>query len=121
MLDIAACKCVTVISETKAKKQLTAVDEMQIGGTHYKEGGANQHWNYVLANGIPYLEAMAIKYLTRWRKKGGHTDIRKAYHFVLKLAETEGVELQVEPAQTTDEAAASYVNQGGSSEKMDGR
>jgi hypothetical protein len=46
-----------------------------------------QHWDYVLANNIPYLEAQIIKYLTRWRKKNGFQDLEKAQHFLSKLIE----------------------------------
>lgn len=61
----------------------------QIGGTHYKT--PIEHWDYVVANEIPYLEAQIIKYLTRWRKKDGIKDLRKAQHFLQKLFETECV------------------------------
>lgn len=62
----------------------------QVGGNHYRS--AIQHWDYVLANGIPYLEAQIIKYLTRWRKKGGHQDLRKTQHVLKKLFESEGLD-----------------------------
>src|SRR5215469_6582799 len=65
-------------------------NDRQIGGNHYKT--EIEHWDYVLANEIPYLEAMIIKYLTRWRKKDGHEDLRKAQHFPQKLFEVEDVE-----------------------------
>ncbi len=59
----------------------------QVGGDHYKT--KIEHWDYVLANDIPYLEAQIIKYLTRWRKKNGLQDVLKAKHFLDKLIETE--------------------------------
>jgi hypothetical protein len=64
---------------------MTANDQ-QVGGSHYRKL-AIQHWDYVVANGIPYLEARAIAYLTRWRDKGGLEDLLKAQHFVQKLIE----------------------------------
>lgn len=64
-------------------------NETQVGGDHYRSG--MQHWDYVIANGIPYLEAQIIKYLTRWRKKNGHQDLQKAKHFLQKLFETSGL------------------------------
>lgn len=36
---------------------------------------------------IPYLEAQIIKYVMRWRQKGGLNDLRKAGHFLQKLIE----------------------------------
>ena len=64
-------------------------NDKQVGGQHYKS--KMQHWDYVLANNIPYLEAQIIKYLTRWRRKGGSVDLQKAKHFLEKLFETEGI------------------------------
>lgn len=67
-------------------------NETQIGGQHYKS--SIQHWDFVAANKIPYLEAMIIKYLTRWRKKNGVEDLYKAKHFMQKLFETENVDFE---------------------------
>lgn len=66
-----------------------AANERQVGGTHYRS--PIQHWDYVLANEIPYLEAQVIKYLTRWRKKNGKQDVEKAVHYLQKLCEAEGI------------------------------
>ena len=66
-------------------------DEQQIGGDHYK--GAIQPWNFIISNNLGYLEGTAIKYLTRWRKKNGIEDLRKAVHFIEKLIEVETAKL----------------------------
>lgn len=63
-------------------------NEKQVGGDHYRKQTI-QHWDLVVANNIPYLEARAIAYLMRWRDKGGLTDLHKAKHFVEKLIEVE--------------------------------
>lgn len=78
----------------------TPADQKQVGGEHYKQQ-AIQHWTYVLANNIPYMEAQIIKYVTRWRSKGGIDDLRKAAHFLEKLIENE----------EAAEPGAGYVNQ----------
>ena len=59
----------------------------QVGGTHYK--APIECWDYIHANNIGYFEGTAIKYLTRWRKKGGVQDLEKAQHFIQKLIEVE--------------------------------
>lgn len=59
----------------------------QVGGNHYLS--PIQHWDYIVANDIPYLEAQVIKYLTRWRKKNGLEDVYKAQHYLQKLIEVE--------------------------------
>lgn len=69
-------------------------NKTQVGGQHYKS--SIQHWDYVVANDIPYLEAMTIKYLTRWRKKNGAEDLYKAKHFLRKLFETEELDFEAD-------------------------
>lgn len=80
----------------------------QIGGTHYKT--PIEHWDYVIANDIPYLEAQIIKYLTRWRKKDGVQDLRKSQHFLQKLFETEGLSWS-ETLADSGVPGPRYVNQ----------
>jgi hypothetical protein len=75
-------------------------NDRQIGGDHYQTD--IQHWDYVIANNIPYLEAQIIKYLTRWHDKDGHEDLKKAQHFLQKLFETEGLEWNQERLHGTD-------------------
>lgn len=65
----------------------TKANERQVGGDHYKKN-AIQPWDYITANNIGYLEGCAIKYISRWRDKGGIADIDKAIHFLEKLKET---------------------------------
>jgi len=64
----------------------TLADEIQIGGDHYKKL-AIQPWDYVHANHLGYFEGCIIKYITRWRVKGGVEDLKKARHFLDKLIE----------------------------------
>lgn len=60
----------------------------QEGGDHYK-GMVIQPFTYITANGIGFAEGCAIKYLSRWRAKGGVEDLRKARHFIDLLIEHE--------------------------------
>lgn len=55
--------------------------EIQVGGDHYK-CLAIQPVTYNVANDIGYCEGTAIKYLSRWKKKGGVQDLEKAKHFI---------------------------------------
>jgi hypothetical protein len=61
---------------------------IQQGGTHYKDLKI-QPIEYIHANNIPFAEGCAIKYLTRWRSKGGLQDLEKAKHFIELLIELE--------------------------------
>jgi hypothetical protein len=72
-------------------------NERQVAGTHY--ASAIQHWDFILANDIPYMEAQVIKYLTRWRKKNGMEDLLKARHYLDKLIEWEQAKLNQQPKE----------------------
>lgn len=64
-------------------------DERQVGGAHYKDDGAYEHWNVVAALGWDYFTGQITKYLWRWRRKGGVGDLKKAAHFLQKYIEIE--------------------------------
>jgi len=68
---------------------MTALTE-QVGGDHYKSL-AIQPVEFIHRNGIGFCEGAAIKYLCRWRVKGGIADLRKARHFIDMLIEMETV------------------------------
>ena len=61
---------------------------IQHGGNHYKKLKI-QPVEYIMANGIPYMEGNVIKYCTRWRDKGGIEDLKKAKHYLEILIENE--------------------------------
>lgn len=72
-----------------AQKQDTANPlNTQVAGGHYKDL-VIQPVEYIHANQIPFIEGCIIKYVTRWRNKGGLDDLRKAKHFVDLLIELE--------------------------------
>jgi ssDNA-binding Zn-finger/Zn-ribbon topoisomerase 1 len=81
-----------------------------IGGDHYKKQKI-QHWDYILANAIPYMEAQIIKYVSRWRDKGGIEDLKKARHFLDKLIEHE-IDCTRSGGQETTEPQSSLEPQG---------
>ena len=68
---------------------MTSANQTQIAGTHYKNK-AIQPWDYIISNNIGYLEGNVIKYVSRWRDKGGVDDLKKAQHYLTKLIETQG-------------------------------
>jgi hypothetical protein len=59
---------------------------VQVGGDHYKT--EIQPWDFIIANDLGYLEGNIIKYVSRYKKKGGMADLRKAQHYLQKLIET---------------------------------
>lgn len=60
----------------------------QIGGMHYKELPI-QPIEYIFRNGLGFFEGNVIKYVTRWRSKGGIPDLEKAKHYIEMLIEFE--------------------------------
>lgn len=66
----------------------SGANDIQVAGTHYKNK-AIQPWDYIVSNNIGYLEGNVIKYVSRWKDKGGVDDLKKAQHYLTKLIETQ--------------------------------
>lgn len=64
-------------------------NDIQVGGSHYKQFKGHEPWDVITAWGLGYLDGTAVKYLSRWKHKGGKEDIKKAIHFLNKLLEVE--------------------------------
>lgn len=62
--------------------------EVQIGGSHYKDK-AIQPIEYIHANGLGFCEGNVVKYVTRWKEKGGVADLEKARHYLDILIQLE--------------------------------
>lgn len=52
----------------------------QVGGSHYQL--AIQPIDYIMENGLDYMQGNVIKYVTRYKDKGGVDDLRKAAHYI---------------------------------------
>jgi hypothetical protein len=75
---------------TRAAESGTLVSalDQQVGGSHYKNM-VIQPVTYMMANGLGFMEGSVIKYVSRWRDKGGLEDLKKARHFLDLLIEHE--------------------------------
>ncbi len=67
------------------------LEKTQVGGDHYRNKTI-QPWDAMEAWMTPeafagFLQGNAIKYLARWRDKGGLEDLEKAQHYLGKLVE----------------------------------
>lgn len=60
----------------------------QVGGSHYTDM-VIQPAAYNLANKLGWAEGDAVSYISRWRKKGGLQDLRKAVQTLQLLIEYE--------------------------------
>lgn len=65
----------------------TSPTDKQVGGSHYQL--PIQPIEYIMANGLGYCEANVVKYVSRWRNKGGIQDLKKAIHYLEILIEQE--------------------------------
>ena len=69
-----------------------SANDVQIGGSHYKDMGQFQPWDVLRHWMTPeeyrgWMKGNALVYLAREKKKGGVTDIEKALHTLTKLIE----------------------------------
>lgn len=60
----------------------------QEGGNHYRDM-AIQPVVFIHSNKLGFCEGAVVKYMSRWREKGGLSDLRKARHFIDLLIEME--------------------------------
>lgn len=65
--------------------------KIQVGGEHYSDLKI-QPIEYIYANNLNYFEGNVIKYITRWRKKGGISDLNKAKHYIDLLIHLENTD-----------------------------
>lgn len=72
----------------KAETKPSSAFQRQEGGDHYVNM-AIQPSEYIHKNGIGYMEGTAIVYLSRFRAKGGISDLKKAIHTIEQLIEME--------------------------------
>jgi hypothetical protein len=94
-----------------------SANDKQVGGSHYNT--KIKPWDAILDWGLGYLDGSAVKYLSRWHKKGGIQDIEKAIHFLQKLIEVENERLRrasdanVKDQQTVESIIAESENRYG--------
>lgn len=62
--------------------------DIQVGGSHYKRMKI-QPVEFCHANGLDYFQGAVVKYICRFRNKGGKQDLEKVIHFVNLLIELE--------------------------------
>lgn len=67
------------------------VNDIQIGGDHYKKYGTLQPWDVIGGWGLGFLDGNVVKYVARFRSKGGIEDLQKAKHYLDKLIEVEAM------------------------------
>lgn len=74
--------------DTSVEAEPLSAMEVQVGGDHYKKL-AIQPMTYSMVNGLDACQHTIIKYVTRFRDKGGIADLEKARHTIDMLIEFE--------------------------------
>ena len=46
-------------------------------------------WDFIQQNKLDFFEGNVVKYICRWKNKGGVTDLRKAITYIEKIIEGE--------------------------------
>ena len=77
----------TAHNQHNTPKPLTVLGT-QVGGSHYTDCKI-QPIEYIWANGLGFSEGNIVKYVTRWKAKGGIKDLKKAHHHLALLIERE--------------------------------
>ena len=62
---------------------MSALDK-QVGGNHYKNLRF-QPIEYITKNELGFCEGNIVKYVTRWKVKGGREDLEKVIHYAQLL------------------------------------
>jgi hypothetical protein len=89
-----------------------SANETQVGGNHYQS--KIQHWDYVIENDLDYFQAQITKYVTRWKKKNGTQDLKKARHFLekyMELIEEGKIVPPLAKIDTSEPLSRGYVDQ----------
>jgi len=59
----------------------------QVGGSHYKNYKI-QPVEFIIKNNIGFVEGNIIKYVLRFKEKGGAVDLEKAKHYIELLIDS---------------------------------
>ena len=63
------------------------IENLLINKEHYK--GGIEPTEYIRSNNLDFFEGNVVKYITRWRKKDGINDLRKAKDYIEMLIKQE--------------------------------
>lgn len=86
--EIVKAKMALLEATSEHRASQSKPSSTQVGGSHYASMKI-QPFAYIHANGIGFAEGCVIKYVSRWKAKGGIEDLKKARHFLDLLIEQE--------------------------------
>jgi hypothetical protein len=74
--------------DTQASPEDSSAFSRQVGGSHYKNL-AIQPLEFIVANELDFPTGNVVKYVVRYKLKGGLEDLKKARHYLDLLIELE--------------------------------
>lgn len=60
--------------------------DLQVGGSHYKQMPI-QPLEFIAKNGLDFFQGNVLKYILRYKDKGGVEDLKKARHYIEMIIE----------------------------------
>ena len=69
------------ISQYRGVHYKMKASERQVGGSHYKDLPI-QPGEFIRKNNLGWYEGNAIKYICRYKQKGGKEDLEKVKHYI---------------------------------------
>lgn len=87
---------------------MSALD-IQVGGGHYKNMPI-QPMEFSMANNLDACQHTVVKYVTRFREKGGIQDLEKAKHVIDMLIEFEQRRLKKQAKKEADPRQTSFAS-----------
>jgi hypothetical protein len=69
------------------EEQSMKSSKKQVGGSHYKKYKI-QPVEFIIKNNIGFVEGNIIKYVLRFKEKGGVQDLEKAKHYIELLIDS---------------------------------
>lgn len=79
-------------------------------GDHYRAG--IETWDYILSQGLGYMEGNIVKYVTRHRRKNGLEDLYKGREYLNKLIEVEENKFNASKEGSISQASGNLNPQG---------
>jgi hypothetical protein len=67
-------------------QRLMSEFDTQVGGNHYKNF-AIQPLEFIVKNNLDFLQGNVVKYVVRYKEKGGIEDLKKARHYLDMMIE----------------------------------
>ncbi len=67
------------------KKYQTTVEHHPVAAPSYYTKGGVDSWDFIAVKNLDFFEGNIVKYILRWRDKGGVQDLEKAKAYLEKL------------------------------------